>query len=160
MKIEDRLRVPAPRQAVWDFIRNPEQLAPCVPGCSSVEVLGDNRYKAAVGIAIGPIKASFNVEITVTEEQPPLLIKTSARGEEGSRASTVASENILRLEEVGPEETELVYSSEVSVVGRLGKFGLGIMKKKAESLGREFAQTLSRRLLERRQAEDLAGHAA
>jgi hypothetical protein len=24
-------------------------------------------------------------------------------------------------------------------VGRLGKFGLGVMKKKAESLGREFA---------------------
>jgi hypothetical protein len=34
------------------------------------------------------------------------------------------------------------------VVGRLGKFGLGIMKKKAESLGREFAANFKRRVEE------------
>ena len=37
--------------------------------------------------------------------------------------------------------TEIAYASEVSVFGRLGKFGLGIMKKKARDLGQEFAET-------------------
>jgi carbon monoxide dehydrogenase subunit G len=46
----------------------------------------------------------------------------------------------------GENETEVCYSSEVSVVGRLGKFGLGVMKKKAESLGRDFAATFKARV--------------
>jgi len=38
------------------------------------------------------------------------------------------------------------YASEVSLVGRLGKFGLGIMKKKAKSLGEEFAAAFRARV--------------
>jgi carbon monoxide dehydrogenase subunit G len=38
------------------------------------------------------------------------------------------------------------YSSEISVVGRLGKFGLGVMKKKAEGLGADFVKALRERL--------------
>jgi len=43
-------------------------------------------------------------------------------------------------------ETEVFYVSEAAVVGRLGKFGLGVMKKKAEGLGREFAAAFRQRL--------------
>jgi len=38
------------------------------------------------------------------------------------------------------------YASEAAVVGRLGKFGLGVMKKKAESLGRDFAQAFKQKV--------------
>jgi carbon monoxide dehydrogenase subunit G len=43
-------------------------------------------------------------------------------------------------------ETEVFYASEAAVVGRLGKFGLGVMKKKAESLAREFAQAFKNKV--------------
>ena len=42
--------------------------------------------------------------------------------------------------------TEIAYSSDVSLVGRLGKFGLGIMKKKAKETGEAFARALRARL--------------
>ena len=42
--------------------------------------------------------------------------------------------------------TEIAYSSEVSLVGRLGKFGLGIMKKKAKETGEAFARAFRARL--------------
>ena len=44
------------------------------------------------------------------------------------------------------QETEVWYSSEAVVVGRLGKFGFNIMKKKAESLGRDFANAFKMRV--------------
>ena len=40
----------------------------------------------------------------------------------------------------------MCYRSDVSVTGRLGRFALGMMKKKAQSLGDEFAQNLQARL--------------
>ncbi len=37
----------------------------------------------------------------------------------------------------------MAYSADVTVVGRLGRFGLGMMKKKAESLGASFVRTFT-----------------
>ena len=59
----------------------------------------------------------------------------------GSRASTLTAASTLELTEAEGGGTEVAYASEVSVFGRLGKFGLGIMKKKARDIGREFADT-------------------
>ena len=77
--------------------------------------------------------------VEVTAEHPPEEIHSRTRGEEGSRASTLDAHNILRLEELSPEETRVHYESDVAILGRLGKFGLGVMKKKAQALGIEFA---------------------
>jgi carbon monoxide dehydrogenase subunit G len=50
------------------------------------------------------------------------------------------------LAEVGPEVTEVRYSSEVSVTGRLAKYGLGMMKKRVDRLGVEFAERFRERI--------------
>ncbi len=139
MKIEDSFEVAAPRARVWRLITDPETVAGCVPGCDGVEVVSPTLYRARVSVKVGPIKASFNMEVELTQETPPEELRSKSRGEEGSRASTVSSENLLRLEEIDADNTRVHYEAEVSVVGRLGKFGLGVMKKKAESLGRDFA---------------------
>ncbi len=146
MRIEDHFVVAAPRRIVWAAIKDPAMVAPCIPGCQGVEVLSPTLYKARIRIAVGPIKAEFNVEVEVLAETEPEELRSRTRGEEGSRASTLSAESTLRLTALGENETDVSYSSEATVVGRLGKFGLGIMKKKAESLGREFAANFKQRV--------------
>jgi carbon monoxide dehydrogenase subunit G len=68
------------------------------------------------------------------------------RGEEGTRSSVLQAQSELRLEALEEARTAVHYSSEVAVVGRLGKFGLGIMKKKAGSLGQQFAESFRTRV--------------
>jgi carbon monoxide dehydrogenase subunit G len=75
----------------------------------------------------------------VTREDPPERIFCTTRGEEGSRASILSAESVVSLLEVDTNTTEVSYSSEVSIGGRLGKFGLGVMKKKAISMSDAFA---------------------
>ncbi len=146
MRIEDRFIVAAPRERVWAAIIDPAIVAPCVPGCQGVTVSSPTLYKAKVRVQLGVIKADFNVDVELTAQKPPEELRSRTRGEEGSRASSISAENILRLVERSPNETEVSYASEVSVVGRLGKFGLGVMKKKAESLGRDFAAAFKARV--------------
>jgi hypothetical protein len=86
------------------------------------------------------------VDVELTEEQPPHYAASVSRGEEGGRASTVTAQNILKLAPNEGGGTEVYYSSEFSVVGRLGKFGLGIMAKKAKALGEEFAKAFRERV--------------
>ena len=146
MKIEDGFTVRAPRERVWAFITDPARMAPCIPGCREIGIVGPTSYRASVRVAIGPIKADFNLEVEIEEEVPPRLARSVTRGEEGTRASTLLARSLLELEEIGPGATAVRYSSDISVVGRLGKFGLGVMKKKAEALGAEFAKAVCERI--------------
>ena len=146
MKIEETFSVNAPIARAWRFIMNPGPVAPCIPGCGDVEILGENKYRANVKLAVGPIKTNFNVTVEITEQQAPNFAATLTRGEEGGKASMVTANSELRLKPVNGEQTEVNYKSEVSIVGRLGKFGLGIMKKKAKAVGEEFAENFRARL--------------
>jgi hypothetical protein len=146
MKIEDTFSVRAPIDTVWRFIRDPDQVAPCIPGCEAVEVTGPNTYRANIKVALGPIKTTFKVTVELTKEEAPCFAATTTRGEEGGKASTLSAQSELRLRPLDALSTEVTYSSEVSIFGRLGRYGLGMMKKKAQSLGGEFAKSFSARV--------------
>ena len=157
MRIAQTFTVAAPIGRVWNFITDPDQVAPCVPGCQSYEVVGPKHYKASVKIAVGPIKTTFNVNVELTEEEPPFFAASITRGEEGGKASTLTANSELRLKPTPNGQTEVSYSSEIALVGRLGKFGLGIMKKQAEKLGEEFVEVFRARVQGDKQAEVNAG---
>ncbi len=152
MKIEDSFTVAMPIAEVWTAITDPNVVGPCIPGCKTIEVLGPERYRAEVGVAFGPIKTTFNVVVEVSEMVAHERVVSVTRGEEGTRASLLTANNLLILRSLDERTTEIVYSSEVSLVGRLGKFGLGIMKKRAKETGDAFAQAFRTRLEQDRQS--------
>ncbi len=141
MRIEGGFTVVAPRERVFAELTNPALMASCIPGCEAIEVVDPKTYRARILVELGPIKARFNLMVEVTAEEPPARIVSVTRGEEGSRASMLSANNELLLAPTAAGHTEVKYISELSVTGRLGKFGLGIMKKKAEALGAKFAET-------------------
>ena len=140
MIIEEEFTVEAALGHVWNCIRDAAFVAPCVPGCQDVEDIGDGAYRAAVKVGIGPIKTVFKLDIQVSEEAPPGFARIETRGQEGTNASRLTAKSDLTLSAAGAGVTKVHYRSDVQVVGRLAKFGLGIMKKKAKALGAEFAE--------------------
>lgn len=143
MKIENTFVVRAPRDLVWRYIVDPGRMVSCVPGCESIKQKDSRTYRATVRIEVGPIKSKFNLDVSVDVEEPPSVILSTTRGEEGTRASTLSSTNRLELRALDERTTEVAYSADVTVVGRLGRFGLGMMKKKAESLGASFVRAFT-----------------
>ena len=142
MKIEKTFTIDAPRDKVWQFVSVPEQVGMCFPGCQSVSPLGEDKYEAAIKVSIGPIKTVFNVNFEITEKRPEEFLAYLSRGEEGNRASRLKANSTLTLSPLDGGRTEVVYTSDLSVVGRLGKFGLGMMKNKADTMGDEFVKEL------------------
>ncbi len=146
MKIEEQFTIDAPIDDVWTFVRDPATVAPCVPGCESVEPLSEKSYRSTVAVALGPIRARFNVIVEITEEQPPHRLLCVTKGEEGGKASMVTARSEIVLSERDSKSTAISCSSEVAIVGRLGKFGLGIMKKQAGRLAAQFAASVQQRM--------------
>jgi len=142
MKIEKTFTVYAPQQKVWEFITRPERIAPCIPGCEGAEEIRPGIYKATIQTKVGPIKTTFSVDIERTQEQPPDFAAYDTKGEEGSHASRIKATSTLTLRPLAAEQTEVNYSSDITILGRLGKFGAGMMQKIADGIGDEFVANL------------------
>ncbi|WP_422372181.1 CoxG family protein [Hoeflea sp.] len=146
MKIEGNFEVDHPRAEVWEKIRDPQLMGSSIPGCESVEQADETSYRVKVSIKVGPIKAHFNLTVEVIEEIPPHTILSRTSGEEGTRSSVVTSDNVVRLAETETGGTRVDYVADVSVTGRLGKFGLGIFRKKADQLADQFVVNFREKL--------------
>lgn len=147
MKFERKFEVAAPQNEVWEFITAPEKVAICLPGCEGAEEIGDNRHRAQFAVKVGPIKTKFNLTVENVEMRSPEFSRYRTQGEEGGRASKIRADSSLRLKAVNDEVTEISYVSEVAITGRLGKFGFGVMKKKADEISDEFVARVTQMLV-------------
>src|SRR5205085_12347626 len=71
MDMQGERRIPAPRQAVWEKLNDPETLKQCIPGCESIEKVSDTEFTAKVVARVGPVRASFSGKVTLSELDPP-----------------------------------------------------------------------------------------
>jgi len=136
----------APRQRAWAFLNEPEEIGRCLPGCHAVEVIGPGRYKASVGLKVGPIKASFDVLVDTTEERPLEYGAYTMRGADKDGGSKISADCTLALADLGDRRTQVTYTSEVRIVGKLGKFAGGVMQKFADGINDQFITALTRRV--------------
>jgi len=148
MKVEKTFEIEASQSKVWDFVSTPEKVGSCFPGCEEIEALGGEKYRATLKVEIGPIKTVFKLDFEETEKRPEEFAAYSSSGAEANRASRVKGESTLALSPISATRTQVTYTSEVSIVGRLAKFGTAMMKKKADSLGDEFVEALREQLEE------------
>ena len=63
--IEGEERISAPVEKVWAALNDPAVLKESIPGCQSLEKTSDTDLAAIVVLKIGPIKATFNGEVTL-----------------------------------------------------------------------------------------------
>ena len=146
MLIEGKFTLKAPIQKVWNSLLDPVTLASCIPGTEKMEVIDDKTYESIVRQKVGPISVKLKFTTTLTEVEPPRYIKAVGRGADITKAGTFTQETKVNLTEVSNDEVEVLYSSNVSLVGRLATFGERIMRAKAKSVGEEFTKNLQEKL--------------
>ena len=144
MLIEGQFSVSAPPDLLLAHLFDVRLMASCLPGCETIEPINDKKYRAVIAMAMAGIKARFDLEVEITQQDEHNVWATT-RGDEGGRASTLQADSKITLS-ASPTGTVVNYHSDVSITGRLGRFALGMMKKKAQNLGDEFAANLQKKL--------------
>ena len=146
MLFEGQFTLKAPIQQVWDFLLEPGTLASCIPGAEKMEATDDKTYEGVVKQKVGPVSVKLNFVQTLTDIDPPKYVKAVGRGADVTKAGTFTQETTVNLTEVTGGETEISYSSNVSMVGRLATFGERIMRAKVKKIGEEFTHNLQEKL--------------
>src|ERR1700676_4706886 len=83
MEMHGQLRIPAPREQVWEKLNDPETLKACIPGCETIEKLSDTEFTAKVVARVGPVKASFPGKVTLSDLHPPAGYTITGGGQGG-----------------------------------------------------------------------------
>ena len=145
---EEEFSVSAAPDVVWDFLLDPQRIAPCLPGCESLEVEDAKTYRVRLTVKVGFLSTTQSLKVEIVESDRPRHLVSVARGEDRKLASQVEVRNMLDLTPAAAAGTVVRYRSEVRVLGRLGSVGDAVMKVKAKQLAGDFAANV-RAALER-----------
>lgn len=141
MDMSGEKRVPAPRETVWEALNDPEALKASIPGCEEVEKKSDTEFAAKVALKIGPVKARFKGEVTLSNMTPPEGYTLSGQGT-GGVAGFGKGEAKVNLKEDG-DETIIAYDVHASVGGKLAQVGQRLIDTTAKKLADQFFQNFS-----------------
>ncbi|SIQ12615.1 CoxG family protein [Pseudacidovorax sp. RU35E] len=146
MDIEKTLTVAAPREQVWALLLDPQVMAGAVPGMQSIDVVSPTEYAAVMHQKIAFISARFRLRTRIVEQRAPEYLCAEGTGEDASVASSLKQRTEVFLTPAAEGGTELRIRVSVDLLGRLGTFGLSVMKTKADRLWDEFGANLKARV--------------
>jgi carbon monoxide dehydrogenase subunit G len=70
INLKESFQVNAPIDAVWQFLLDPHQVAPCMPGAELDEVVGDDTFLGNIKVKVGPIVARYKGRVQFTRVEP------------------------------------------------------------------------------------------
>jgi carbon monoxide dehydrogenase subunit G len=136
MTMTGEVQLPAAREKVWSMLIDPEVLKACIPGCESLETLGENEFQAVATNKIGPVKARFKGKVRLTDLDPPNGYRISGEGDGGVAgfAKGGASVNLQPKD----DGTLLSYNVEAQIGGKLAQLGQRLINGAAKKLADQF----------------------
>ena len=123
------------------------KVAKSLPGVESVNKIDDTHYEGALVVRVGPIKLNLQGKI-ILEERNRDAWRAALRAEAKDRmaAGAVSGKTSMTLKELAANQTELVVETDVNILGKIGEFGQPIIRKKADSMLKEFVDNIKKQL--------------
>ena len=142
MDMTGEYRIPAPRQTVWEALNDPAVLKASIPGCEELVKKSDTELEAKVTAKVGPVKAKFGGNVTLSDLNPPESYTISGQGSGGAAGFAKGGASV-RLTEDG-SDTILRYEAKADVGGKLAQIGSRLIQGTAKKMADEFFGTFSR----------------
>ena len=144
MKLSGSYQIKLEKQKVWEALNNPEILKKAIPGCEEFIKKSDTKFTATAKNKIGPFNASFTGDIELKDIDAPNSYKITGSG--NSPVGFASGEASVKLEEKDGI-TDLVYSVEANVGGKIAQVGSRLIdmtaKKMADIFFGKFSKIIS-----------------
>lgn len=147
LEMDGEERIAAPIGRVWEAINDPLILKASIPGCQSLEKTSDTGFAATVVLKIGPIKAKFTGQVTLSNLDPPRACAIQGEGKGGIAGFAKGAANVSLAEE-GAESTLLKYTVKADVGGKIAQLGSRLILSTAKKIAGEFFATFGRKVSE------------
>jgi carbon monoxide dehydrogenase subunit G len=132
MQFSGSTEINAPREKVWAFVIDPQQVGWCGPGVESIEAVDATHFRARAKVGIGVISARFAVNLELVDSQEPDRAVIKASGQAPGSAVEATGEMRLAGPEAGP--TTMDWSADVAIMGTMAGVGTRLIEGTANKL--------------------------
>jgi carbon monoxide dehydrogenase subunit G len=123
-----------PAQA-YQKLQDPEVLAGAMPGCESLEKIGENEYRMKMKMAMASLSGNFDGKVRITDSSPPESFKLMVEGT--GKIGFMKGEGLLKFtaKDAG---TDVSYEGDVQVGGTIAAVGNRLIDATAKMMIKRF----------------------
>ncbi len=136
MTMSGEQQLAAPRETVWKALIDPVVLKACIPGCETLDLIGENEFQAVATNKIGPVKARFKGKVKLTDLDPPNGYKISGEGDGGIAGFAKGGASVTLTDKDGG--TLLTYNVDAQIGGKLAQLGQRLVNGAAKKMADDF----------------------
>src|SRR5690242_19447227 len=143
MRFENSFDVDAPIEKVWETMLDVERVAPTVPGAEVLERSGEDAYKVAIKVKVGPMSMTYRGEVEITErDEAAHRAVMKARAKE-SRGQGMADADVTMVLSGDDGRTSATVTTDVELSGKVATMGQGVLQDVSGRLVQTFADNLA-----------------
>lgn len=133
MEFSGAVDIPAPRERVFAFVTDPDQVGSCGPGVESIEVVDLTHFRAKAKVGVGFITARFVVDLEIAEQSAPDMAVIKAHGQApGSAVDALGRMNLV--DGTQPGTTTMLWAAEVQISGMIANVGARLVEGTANKM--------------------------
>jgi carbon monoxide dehydrogenase subunit G len=129
-----------PREIAYARLQDPVILARCMPGCESLEKIGEDEYAMRMKMVMAAVSGKFDGKVCITDALPPSHFRLHVEGT--GKIGFMKGEGLLTLTEA-ENATGVQYDGEVHVGGTIASVGQRLMDGTAKMLIKRFFDKLA-----------------
>ena len=141
MNVSGEFTVKAPREVVFNTLRDPSSFVKFVDGVSDLKEIDPTHYEAMFETRVAYMKFKFAVTVEVTKMEAPGVIEAKIERTPMGVVGRLTAKSTTTLTEAG-DETKVVYAVESTLAGKLGSIGQPVLRSKAKDMEKIFASRL------------------
>ena len=136
MNLDGSAVLSASPEQVWSVITDPAVLARTIPGCETLEQVGNDEYRMNVSVGVGAIRGTYAGEVKLSDKQHPTsyVMHASGAGAPGNARAQVT----INLEPADGGKTNLTYSADAVIGGPVAGVGQRMITGVAKRMAGQF----------------------
>ena len=157
VELHQTFSVAFPRDQVWRFFADLDQVTRCMPGARLTKPMQGNRAEGEVNVKLGPIVSAFQGVLDVARDDSQFRGVVRGSGRDVKSPSSARAVITYAVQSTAASASQVDVSVKFLLSGALAQFSRsGLVKDVADHLTRIFAQNLEARLSGRSIAAEAA----
>jgi uncharacterized protein len=139
LKVSGSQTLPFPPEQAYSMMQDPQVLARAMPGCESLEKIGENEYRMKMKMALAAMSGAFEGKVRITDQTPPSSFRLEVEG--SGKVGFLKGSGVLSLKAAG-DATEVSYEGDVQVGGTIAAVGQRLIDATAKGMIKKFFDNL------------------
>lgn len=132
MQLRGEQQIPVPPERFWKLLFNPDHLTNAIPGATSIEQESAHRFRGTINRSLSGITVDMDVDVEVTDDTRPAEINCRFHGDDSGTNSALSGTITIAVSATETEATEVTYSIDWELMGRLGSIGSRMVKRQIQ----------------------------